>query len=70
MRLIALEVCVGVATLVFVTMLTATALHRFKGGADGIHRRAALAEYLWTVIPWLMMAASAAPAVRWILVRE
>lgn len=64
MRVITLEVCAGVAALVFVTMLIATALHRYKRGAEGTLQCAALVEYLWLVVPWLMMAACVFPAVR------
>jgi heme/copper-type cytochrome/quinol oxidase subunit 2 len=64
MRFIALEVCGGVAALVFVTTLVATALHRSARGSEGTHQSAAVAEYLWAVVPWLMMAACVLPAVR------
>ena len=64
MRLIALEVCAGVGALVFLTMLVATALHRSKRGSEGTYQCAALAEYLWAVVPWLMMAACVLPAAR------
>ena len=64
MRLIALEACGGVAALVFLTMLVATALHRSARGSEGTYQCAALAEYLWAVVPWLMMAACVLPAAR------
>ena len=64
MRLIVLEVSAGVAALVFLIMLVATALHRSARGSQGPHQRAALTEYLWAVVPWLMMAAGVLPAVR------
>ena len=64
MRLIVLEVCAGVAALVFLIMLVATALHRSARGSQGPYHCAALTEYLWAVVPWLMMAAGVLPAVR------
>jgi hypothetical protein len=64
MRLVALEVCAGIGALVFLTMLVATALHRTARGAESTYRCAALAEYVWAVVPWLMMAACVLPAVR------
>ena len=64
MRLIVLEVCAGLGALVFLAMLVATALHRSARGSGGTYQCAALAEYLWVVVPWLMMAACALPAVR------
>ena len=64
MRLIILEVCAGVAALVFLTMLAATAMHRSARGAEGPHQCTPLAEYLWTMVPWLMMVACVLPAVR------
>ncbi len=64
MRLIVLEVCAGVAVLVFLAMLVATAMHRSARGAEDPHHCAPLAEYLWTTVPWLMMVACVLPAVR------
>jgi hypothetical protein len=64
MRLIALEALAVVAALVFFTMLVATALHRATNGSDNIYRASAIAEYLWAVVPWLMMGACVFPAVR------
>jgi hypothetical protein len=67
MRLIVLEVCAGLGALVFLAMLVATALHRSARGPEGTYQCAALAEYLWVVVPWLMMATCVLPAVRWIV---
>ncbi len=64
MRIIVLEVCAGIAALVFLTILVATAIHRSAGGAEAPHRYTPLAEYLWTTVPWLMMVACVLPAVR------
>ena len=64
MQVIVLEVCAGVAALVFLTMFAAIALHRSAHGSQGPRQCAALTEYLWAVVPWLMMAACVLPAVR------
>ena len=64
MRLVVLEVLAVVAALVFLTMLAATAMHRSSFGPEDTYRRSALVEYLWTLVPWLMMAACVLPAVR------
>jgi heme/copper-type cytochrome/quinol oxidase subunit 2 len=62
--MIALQVLAAIAALVFLIMLVATAMHRAAGGSENTYRASALAEYLWTVVPWLMMGACVAPAVR------
>jgi heme/copper-type cytochrome/quinol oxidase subunit 2 len=67
MRLIALDLCIGIAGLVFLTSLIAIARHRLRQRAEGSHHGTALNEYLWTLIPWLMVIASAWPAVRLIM---
>lgn len=64
MRLIILEVCVSIFVLLFLTTLTATVWHRVRHGAGGAHPGSAMAEYLWAVVPWLMVAGGAFPAVR------
>jgi hypothetical protein len=64
MRLIVLEVCAGVGALVFLSMLVATVLHRSARRSEGTYKSTAVAEYLWAVVPWLMMAACVLPAVR------
>jgi heme/copper-type cytochrome/quinol oxidase subunit 2 len=63
MRLMILEVCGAIAALLFVTMLAATASHalRCSEGASGAK---ALIECLWAVVPWVILAACALPAVR------
>jgi heme/copper-type cytochrome/quinol oxidase subunit 2 len=64
MRIIALEGLAVVAALVFVTMSVATAMHRPSRGSEVLRQGSALAEYLWTVVPWLIMAACVLPSVR------
>ncbi len=66
MRLIALQICGGIALLVFLAMLGAIARHRLRNGPL-TKRSPALAEYLWAIIPWLMIIAGALPAVRQIV---
>lgn len=63
MRLIILEICGGIAVLLFLAMLAAIARHRLHGSSQR-NRASALAEYLWATIPWLMLISSAIPAVR------
>ena len=67
MRLIVLEVCAGVAALLFLVTLAATASHRARLRAGGAYPAPALAEYLWMVVPWVIFAAGAFPAVRLIV---
>ena len=67
MRFVALEVCACIAALLFLTTLIATAVHRAKRSSTDAHRTSALAEYLWSVIPWIMITAAALPAVRMIV---
>jgi heme/copper-type cytochrome/quinol oxidase subunit 2 len=64
MRFIALDILATIAALVFVTMLVATALQRPRLGAEGPGHSSILAEYLWAVVPWLIMAACVFPSVR------
>jgi hypothetical protein len=56
MRRIVLEVCVSIGALLFLTSLAAMVAHHAK---HTVARR----EYLWAVIPWVMVAAAAFPAV-------
>jgi heme/copper-type cytochrome/quinol oxidase subunit 2 len=69
MRLIALEVCAGVAALLFITALVAIAAHRVHR-SDGPGRGTALAEFVWAVVPWIMVVAAALPAVRLIVAKH
>ncbi|MEJ0085188.1 MAG: hypothetical protein WDO72_05880 [Pseudomonadota bacterium] len=64
MRLIVLELCMGVAAVMFVTMLGTLAMHRARRRASDLAARPAPSEYLWAVIPWALIAACALPAVR------
>lgn len=63
MRLIILQICGGIAILIFLAMLAAIARHRLHAPSER-NRPPALTEYLWASIPWLMIISSAIPAVR------
>jgi len=63
MKLVALELCGSIALLVFLMMLATIARHRVLGRSQE-RRSAALAEYLWAAIPWLMILSCAIPVVR------
>jgi len=69
MRLIVLTICGGVAILVFLAMLAAIARYRKQSlsGTSPTNRFAAFAEYLWAMIPWLMMVSCAIPAARQVI---
>jgi heme/copper-type cytochrome/quinol oxidase subunit 2 len=67
MRFVVLEVCACIVALLFLTTLTATAVHRAKRSSTDAHHANALTEYLWAAIPWVMIAAAALPAVRLIV---
>ena len=66
MRLIALTICGSIALLVFLMMLVTIARHRARHHSRE-RRSAALAEYLWAIIPWLMIFSCAIPAARQIV---
>jgi len=66
LRLIALEVCAGIFALLFLATLVATAVHRARQ-RGGAYPASALAEYFWAVVPWVIVAGSAVPAVRLIV---
>lgn len=63
MRLIVLELCLAIAAVVFLTMLAGIASHRRQSRGHGTLSRSALGDYLWAIIPWIMAAAAAWPAV-------
>ena len=63
MRLIALEVCASIIALLFLTSLAAIAAHRTKRGSQSVFQAASPTEYLWAVVPWVMVAVCALPAV-------
>lgn len=67
MRLILLQVCVGVTAFLFLVMLAGIARHRARRRCEGADNVAAMSEYLWAVAPWAMLAACAFPAVRLIV---
>jgi|HubBroStandDraft_5_1064220.scaffolds.fasta_scaffold692775_2 hypothetical protein len=64
MRLIVLEALAVVAALEFLVMLRAIASHRTAPSADASLQGSAFSEYLWALVPWLMMAACVLPSVR------
>ena len=64
MRLIALEVFAAIAVLTFLGTLVSIAVHRSAHGPQDPWRHSALAEYLWAMVPWLMVAACVLPSVR------
>jgi heme/copper-type cytochrome/quinol oxidase subunit 2 len=66
-RLILLKLCAGITALLFLVMLAGIARHRAKRRSEGANNVAAMSEYLWAVVPWVMLAACAFPAVRLIV---
>jgi heme/copper-type cytochrome/quinol oxidase subunit 2 len=66
-RLIILEVCAGITALLFLVMLAGIARHRAQRRSEGANNVAATAEYVWAVVPWVMLTAGALPAVRLIV---
>jgi heme/copper-type cytochrome/quinol oxidase subunit 2 len=64
MRLLVLEALAVVAALELLVMLRAIASHRTAPSADASLQGSAVAEYLWALVPWLMMAACVLPSVR------
>ena len=67
MRLILLEVCAGITGLLFLIMLAEIARHRAQRRSEGANNVAAMSEYLWAVVPWMILTACALPAVRLIV---
>ena len=70
MRLILLEVCAGITALLFLVMLAGIARHRTQRRSEGANNVAAMSEYLWAVVPWVILTACALPAVRLIVTRH
>jgi heme/copper-type cytochrome/quinol oxidase subunit 2 len=66
-RLILLEVCAGITGLLFLVMLAEIARHRAQRRSEGANNVAATSEYLWAVVPWMILTACALPAVRLIV---
>jgi heme/copper-type cytochrome/quinol oxidase subunit 2 len=64
MRTIALDVLAIIAAVVFVVMMIAEVRHRASRAAETSSEISALAEYLFALVPWLIMAASALPSLR------
>jgi len=64
MRMIVLEICIVTASLLFLVTMAAVARHRARSGAERGRKLAGLFEYVWSAVPWLMVFASALPAVK------
>jgi heme/copper-type cytochrome/quinol oxidase subunit 2 len=60
----ALHVFAIIAAAVFVVMMIAVVRHRPSGPPESSRQSSALEEYLFALIPWLIMAASALPSLR------
>lgn len=67
MQVAVLEAIGVVAGVLFITTLIATAMWRSANGNETSLRSTALAEYLWALVPWVMMAVCVLPAVRLIV---
>jgi heme/copper-type cytochrome/quinol oxidase subunit 2 len=63
MRTVALEVLALIATAVFVVMMAAIVRHRSRCPTMSA-QTSVVAEYLFALVPWLIIAASALPSVR------
>ena len=64
MRLVLLEVCVGITALLFLVMLTEIARYRAQRRSEGANNATAMSEYLWAAVPWVIFTVCALPAVR------
>ena len=67
MRIAVLWIALATGAGVFVAMLATTRAHRAHNAA---FIQASATEYIWLVIPWLIVALSVAPAVRKVLAGE
>ena len=67
MRLILLEFCAGIAALIFLVMLATIARHRAQRRSEGANNATAMSEYLWALVPWVILTVCALPAVRLIV---
>jgi hypothetical protein len=63
MRRILIEVCAGFVPLLFLSSLAAMAAHHARRRCQGVVHAVPVTEYLWAVVPWVMVAAAAFPAV-------
>ena len=70
MRLILLEVCASITALIFLVMLGEIARHRALRRSEGANNARAMSEYLWAVVPWVILTACALPAARLIAIRH
>jgi heme/copper-type cytochrome/quinol oxidase subunit 2 len=63
MRLIIGAICTCALISVLLVTVVATARHRYSANPDGYRRTSAIVECLWALIPWIIMAGAAFPAV-------
>jgi heme/copper-type cytochrome/quinol oxidase subunit 2 len=66
-RLILLKVCAVTTALLFLVMLAEIARHRAQRRSEGTNNATAMSEYLWAVVPWVILTACALPAARLIV---
>jgi len=66
-RLILLKVCIGISVFLFLVMLAGIARHRAQRRSEGANHATAMSEYLWAVVPWVILTGCALPAVRLIV---
>ena len=64
MRVIALELCVAVAAVLFIAMMAAAAWHRMRQPSGSEKRATALSEFIWAAVPWIMVVGGALPAIQ------
>jgi heme/copper-type cytochrome/quinol oxidase subunit 2 len=69
-RLILLEICAGITALLFLVMLAGIAWHRAQRRFEAANYAAAASEYLWAVVPWVILTACAFPAVRLMVIEH
>jgi hypothetical protein len=63
MQRVLLEVCAGIVALLFLTSFASMATHHARCRRQGVVHVVSVAEYLWALVPWVMVAAAAFPAV-------
>ena len=70
MRVIALELCVAIAVVLFVAMMVAAAWHRMRHPVESERRVAVLSDLIWAAVPWVMVVGGALPAIQMTLGHE
>jgi hypothetical protein len=63
-RVIALELCVAIAALLFLAMMAGVARHGARQPSSGGKRAAALSDLVWAAVPWALVVGGALPAIR------